>query len=422
VPDSALPTSNRYLTAFSILLLLVAPLAAQETEPPSPADPVEEQDFPPEPSKKRVQFRFSLETLYDENLINLRDDAIDEFESGDYEPDRYRIESVDDVLLVPGIWLEYSVTPETGRSSGVGAFGSWSRPLDNAISNYERYGVFFSQDITDIQADLAEINIDKESLQPKPFKTRRSFLLSNRSDLQLMYYHTDSRYSGQLSDDDFGVRREARYDYDTYSLDWRQRLSRGDVTRPRLLLGYRYIERDYNQFFNERDSTADVYRLGLDLFRLHQSFYSQIEGLYEFQDLESNTALIGTVGPGGTVEDDLTHTRDRYRLRLAFYWYAERDGAVLRKSNRLRFGLTYAAKDYTTDNVLDLTHFKRKDDIYQFTAEYRHALLDNLTLEVYGRLHDQDTSRPILDELEETSFNDFVVGLKFNFYASWSNG
>jgi hypothetical protein len=402
----------------STLFLLAWPLAAQETEPP-PVESAEEQETPQQPSKKRVKLRLSLETLYDENLINLRDDAIDEFESGDFEADRYKIESVDDVILIPGIWLEYIVTPESGRSSRFGAFGSWSRPVENSISDNQRYGFFVRQDLSDIRADLAEIELEREALHPRLFKTRRSFLLSNRSDLLLMYYLTDSRYAGQLSDDDFAVRREARYDYDTYRIEWRQRLSKGESNRPRLLLGYRYIERDYNHFFDERDSTADVYQLGLDLFHLHQSFYSQLEWLYEFQDLESNTALIGTVGPGGTIQDDLTHERDRFRLRLAFLWFAEREGEVLRRSNRLRFGVTYAKKDYATENSLDLTHFRREDEVYQFSAEYRHAVSDDLTLEIYGRLHDQDTSRPILDELEETTFSDFVLGVRLNLYADW---
>ena len=401
------------------LPLATPPAEAQQTEPELRVEDDEEEA--PEPSKKRFDFRFSLDAIYDENLLNLRDDAIAEFESGDYEPDRFLITSVEDGILVPEAELKYSVTPESGRSSRFGVVGRAYRPQDNEISEFDQYAVYYLQDLSDVRADVADVELERDALRPRIFKTRRKFMLANRSRIKLAYVHTDGRYAGQLTDDDFGVRRSARYDLDSYRIGWDQRLNRGDKNRLRLKLAYLFDEKDYNQAFDERDSEADRFRLGLDLFHLQQAYYWHIEGMYEFIDSESNTALIGTVGPGGTIQDDLTNQRSRFRIRLAFNWYSERNGSVLSKTNRLRFGVAYSEKEYTTDNLNDLTHFRRDDEIVQYSVEYVHPVFNSFTVELFGRYNDQQTNRPVADVLEETTFDDYTVGLAFNWYTNWTN-
>lgn len=370
-----------------------------------------------EPNVRRVRFKLGVEAEYDDNILNLREDALAEFESGDFDPDRYLIESVDDTVWEPEMTLSFGSTPENRKTSGFGVAVKAVRPADNDILEYERYQLFFDQDLTDTRPEIDHLELEAEELDPRAFQNRRKFLLANRSRLKVAYHLTDNRYSGQLRDDDVGDRKSAFHDSEAWEVRYLQRLNRAQQNRLQLLLRYVLEDRDYNQAFDERDSEAERYAIGLNLYHLLRRSYWLLEGYYEFTDLESNTALIGVEGPGGTIQDDLSSERDLIGLRWSLNWYRARGEVPLRKANRARFGAVWAVKDYTTANQLDLTHFGREDDAVRYTFDYTHALRDNLTLVVVLRYSEQETNRFIEDRLETTTFDEFRFLVGFNFYA-----
>ena len=204
------------LVALSSLLVL-SPSGSTATEDPRhTSERVMEEAENATPSSKRFSLRLSLETFFDDNILNLRDDAIDEFESGQFEPDRFLIRSVDDEIFTPEIEAKFSRRPSSGRATRLGVVGSATRPGANEVSDFKRYGIYLQQDLSDLRADLNDARLDRRSLRPRAFKARRKFMVANRSGLRVGYFHTESRYAGQLSDDDYGLRRAARYvDRDT---------------------------------------------------------------------------------------------------------------------------------------------------------------------------------------------------------------
>lgn len=418
-------------------LVALAANATEESEEES-QEIMEGQKVQRERNRRRLDAVLSLGIEDDDNILNLRDDAVDAFEVDDVEPDAFLITSIDDRLLIPRARLSYSTVPANRKTSKFAVWGSAYRYQDNDIFDYERYGAYFQKDLTDTRPEIRQLELRERELQPRVFQTRRKFLKANRSRLRLGYYHIEHRYRGQRIDDDapeqtdprVPIRKSAFYDVDAWEVSYRQRLNRALRNRFRLDLRYLREKHDYNEEFDERDSERDRYLLGLSYFRLERSLYWEFRVAYEFSERESNTALIGRQNSvGGTINDDLASDRDTIRLNLSFNWYNERGGVPMRRSSRLRFGVAFADTENTTARENDLSHFGRSDDLFQARIDYTRPVLDDLSLSFFVRYAEVSTDFQPLPPLPDgrsrdravSDFDEVVFGIAINFYAGWRN-
>ena len=131
------------------LAVLAAALLLAGLAGPAPAGETSVEREPREPRTHGFDTRISLGVEYDDNPRHLRDDAIEEFELGLADPDRYRIESVEDWVYIPEIRLGYSSTPKSRRTTRVRLGARLDRHDRNSVLDDERSGLFVEQDQTD---------------------------------------------------------------------------------------------------------------------------------------------------------------------------------------------------------------------------------------------------------------------------------
>lgn len=401
--------------AVLLALLSATPVVGQpgSLEVPQDDEPGSEKD----PNIQRLKLKLTLEAVYDDNIGNLRGEARDEFLSGDFDADRFLLDSVDDTVFEPELVLTYSSSPASGKTNAFGGGFSLVRPSSNDVLHYERYFVFFSKDLTDVRPEIRDLELEAEELRPAAFQLRRKFLTVNRSQFKLGYYRIDDRYAGQLRDVQSGGRSSAHYNADVYELRHRQRLNRGEQNRAQLVLRYLREERDYTAEFNERDSTADRFLIGLNLAHLQKKSFLLLEGYYEFMEVSSDTSLTGSSGLAGTRQTDLASDRDLVGLRLGVNWYRSIGGIPMRRANRARFGVVWAARDFTTDNVLDRSHFGREDEGLYYTFDFTFAVEDDLGIFFWIKYLDQDTNRLIDSRPTTSTFEEVLYGIGFTFQA-----
>lgn len=412
---------HRALLAVSILCLLAVPTAAPAQEPrtahlTSDAEPEDEA-----PLEKRLDLRLSVGVEYDDNILHLRDDAITEFESGVFDPDRFLISSAEDAIFSPRLDLTYSLTPETRRKTRFGITAAAFLYGDNSIKDYERYQLRFERDISDTRPDMRDLELTTEDLRSTRFRVRRAFLGANRSRLRLSYSFTPERYLGQLFDDDAGVRASSQVESESWEVRYVQRLDRGEESRWSLLLGLRRDDHDYNADFDERDAETDRFKIGLNRFSLAENAFWLTGVAFEYAERRSNTALIGRQGPGGTIQDDLSYDGEVLILKLGRFWYRMKDGRSLYKSSGFLLELEIGNKDYITGNELDLSHFGRDDDYRSLLVALNHPVNNHWVVHLWGEYRRQETNLDPLsgfDRLEPSDFENVVFGIRLSYYAS----
>ncbi len=194
--------------------------------------------------------RFS--SYYDDNLLEYSAGQIRDFELG-LNPDRYAIETRDDLVFNPLVAVTWELDRGRGRRQAlrIKAEGNYHARNGNADfgSGSLRWSESWSRD-------------------------RR---------LTLSYYVLPRYYLRQLFDDDAmpayaGLTKYRRADMSLQiaSAGWTQRLT------PRILLdlGYQYERRDYNHDFDERDSDLHQGEFGVSLVRLPQRGTVRLGGGY----------------------------------------------------------------------------------------------------------------------------------------------
>lgn len=415
------PKTPLLLLSILCLLALPATVRAQETRTPPLTYEVEQDQEGESVVEKRFNLRLSAGIEHDDNILHLRDEAIAEFDSGIFAPDRFLINSVDDLIFSPRLDLLYSSTPETRRRTSFGLTAVAYQYGDNSIKDYERYQLRFERDFSDVRPDLRDLELITEDLKSTRFRIRRAFLRANRSRLRLSYTFGPERYVGQLVDDDAGVRASARVESDGWAAQYLQRLDRGDQSRWSLLLGLRHDEYDYNAEFDERDSDRDRYEIGLNRYHLSDDAYWLTGLTFRFTERRSNTALIGTQGPGGTIQDDLSYDGEALVLRVGRYSYRMKGGRSLYKSTGLVLRVEVGTKDYITDNPDDLSHFLREDDYWSAALGLNYPLTNDWVLHLWAEYATQETNlEPVegFDRLEPSDFENVVFGIRISYYFS----
>ncbi len=188
-------------------------------------------------SGQTLSFTAGLGSLYDDNILEYSEDQIREFERG-LNPDRYAIQTRDDLVVAPTLSLSWEADQGAGRRHLARLRGEGDYHQNNA-------------------------NVDFGSLRAL---WRESWSRDRR--LSLSYSQVPRYYLRQLLDDDSvsvpGATPYGRAEFrlQTASTAWTQRLAPGLL----VAVAYRYEGRDYNRDFDERDSR--LHRVGLELSRV----------------------------------------------------------------------------------------------------------------------------------------------------------
>ena len=380
--------------------------------------------------KLDVRFGFGLD--YETNAANLSDDSIDVFDSGDFVDDRFVVSSVQDAIWAPTAQLTWSRTPANRRVTRAYVSFVASRHVENGIKDFALIRVSFDQFLTDGRADLEQLarerrewaaaestEDERRDLSASAVRARRSFMLANSTRIRGRVYHTTDRKLGLTFNRDVGDRRENSVHGNTALVTWEQRLNRGDENRFRLDLTYRRDWSDYAADFDERDSTADRFTVGINYFRqtLPSNAYWQLGAAYERGIRNSNTDVIGTRGPAGVIVEDFSRDDNTFYFVAGRFWYRTYGDRALGRSNSLRFRARYGLSDYASLDPRDTSHFLRNDDRYRIDVDYRHPIRDwamvraGVAYEARNARFDAAAGRE-----DRSPFNNFGAALGVIFY------
>ena len=290
-----------HLTAAALALLLVAPAARGATG-------------------HRLDLGLGLTTAYDSNLLQYSDAQLKRFEGGAY-PDRFSLESRDDLAWSPELSLAWDLDSGRGRRHLVRLRATGEFHQKNSTADFRA-------------ASLA---------------WRESFRNGRR--LTLAAYALPSFYLRQLFDPDIvpaysGLSRyrRAAFALDIMSATYRQRL-RGPLE---IEAGYQYERRRYVPGFRERDSGTQQAELAVGVSKARAA----LEGRALYRDsnakAEDGDGVAGDDvdasyhGPGGAIAGRIEFAR-RGQMRLA--------GDLALEGERRRFDSNRASDTFHRDRT-----------------------------------------------------------------------
>lgn len=282
-----------------------------------------------------LRLNLGLGANWDDNFLEYSDGQISDFDSGAH-PDRFSVESVDDVVLEPTVGLTYEKERDRGAGRTIRLRWAGSFQSKNATSDHLS-GSFSWQEA---------------------FGKDRSLTLNG--------YLLPNFYLRQLFDEDLpsgtGASRYRRAEFalKLASLAYRQRV----LPRTLLSVSYQYERRDYNNDFLERDSDTHETGAGLDWTQRGGRLGFGANGGYR----SSNARAADGDDPGGVTPDDADVSYNGVVLGG--------DGHVdlaRGRSGRLSAEAAYElrTRDYLSDRPADRSHFGRKDRLHDLTLGLR---------------------------------------------------
>lgn len=289
----------------------------------------------PDTTAERLRLGLGLGVMHDDNILEYSDGQIRTFEAGTH-PDRYSIETIDDVVWEPTVSLAYTKDRGTRRGRMIRLRWSGSFHATNQTADYGAASVTW----------------------------RESF--SKGRAISLGVYELPNYYLRQLRDEDIplggGVSRYRRASFDLTigSVEWRQRVAQ----RTTLTLDYQYERRVYNEDFRERDSDTHVVGLGCDWSPKKKPFSLAGSAAYR------SSRAAGEDGDevAGAPPDDADISYNGLVLSAG-----TRVDLAQGRSGRLEgeIGSGVSTRNYTTDRVYDTSHYQRDDLLFNMTVGLR---------------------------------------------------
>jgi len=213
-----------------------------------------------------IDLGLGASSRYDDNVLQYSSDQLRVFASG-LKPDRFSIQSSDDLLMGPFASLTWRNVMGPGRSRSLRLKWNGEFHQKNGTADFRTYSATW----------------------------REAF----SKDRQLTLYGDwlPSFYLRQLFDEDVDVAfpglskyRRVEFDLGMGSLSWRQRIAR----KARCEITYRYEHRSYNPDFMERTSRTHQGELGVEFFRLPRRGSLEFTGGYRVS--KAKAADSDTVG------------------------------------------------------------------------------------------------------------------------------
>lgn len=181
----------------------------------------------------------ALNSRYDDNILQLSDHQVTDFDSG-LHPLRYSLESTDDGVFVPSLALTWELDEGRGRRHALRLRGEGDLHAKNSTADYRAYGARWTE----------------------------SWRRGRR--LALGWYRLDNYYVRQLRDEDLPLAlgdfryRRSEFDLQIFSGSWRQDVGK----KMNATLAYQFEKRDYVPEFRERTSGTHQGEVRLDWDRL----------------------------------------------------------------------------------------------------------------------------------------------------------
>ncbi len=178
-------------------------------------------------------------TSYDDNILELSDNQLGDFEAGTH-PLRFAVKATDDVVYNPSLALTWELDQGRGRRHAMRIRGEGDFHAKNGIADVHSFSVNW----------------------------RESFRRDRR--LAVGYFVLPDYYLRQLRDEDLPAAlgdfryRRAQFDLQIATASWQQRAGRGRLAG----LAYRFEHRRYNSEFRERNAGLHQGELSLDWNRL----------------------------------------------------------------------------------------------------------------------------------------------------------
>ena len=312
--------------------------------------------------------RARLSSYYDDNILRYSDRFIQRFESGQ-DPDRFRVESLDDYVQRLDFYVDRRFPGIGGRRAEIGLDLEHRAYLRNSIKDWSRFALSWEQDLG--------------------FEREIRFTTSYIPNFYVRHLR-DSDLRGLPNRDRFQAfefeRTEARVDY-FHDLAWK--------VRARYHLGLAVFR--HSDAYTEFDS-ENVFA-GV---RLDQEVGRGLRFSYALEYTDS--AAQGYDEPGETLEtsDDTDPSYRQFDIMLAVRYRlpGKRDSTFFLQGE-------LGQREYTTNRPPDLVplHAGREDDILRFYASWQVELSKRYSLTLFAQTRDRSS----------TALIDFDIGLERNF-------
>ena len=330
---------------------------------PAPAAPAAQPDTV---ARKGWTLRLGLDARYDDNILQLSDrdlNRIDNPSAGDVAANRFSIESADDFITVARLSPALKADWWRGRPTSFDLDVSAYKYLDASIKDYQSYRFSAAQTLRGGKALTTRAGLTCGLLP-------RYYLRNLISD----------RYLEEL-----GVlpsplpRLEVTFRKTYAQIELEQEIVR-DVLTFRGFWGRE--RRDYNRYFDERDSRMPYGEAGL-VWTPRRDARLRLRAAYRREDLHAEGDLSDTPS---FIEDDISSRRHIMEAGLRVRWGA--------KGRRMSLALDYEneRRDYTTTDTFDAFHLGRKDTRNYATLSFRAELRKGWFLAARAE-HDTNRSR-----------------------------
>lgn len=378
----ARPRSSGWASLLAVLWLVGIGLAAPQSQARG-ASGTATGESPTEPPV-RWDLRLDIDPSYDSNILRYSDKFIDRFDQGS-EPDRFRVESLDDTITRVSLRLRR-------RGSGFGGHPMtvWWR-LDHAA--YARNGI----------------------------KDRSRFELAWRQSLvrdwrlALTARWTPDAYIRHQRDADLrgstvvGAQRYRPFGFERLALEGRVEKRWSNVWSGWLEAegaSYRYSE-DFREFDSE-----DL-RLGL---RLNQRLNRRWRMTYRYRYTTSSAAGVDEAGELRATSDDSDPSYDQHALYLAgrVRWPGQGRGTRTFRLAVEVFERRFTSPRSATQNPL---YAGRRDDRLRFDASYQWPLRRDLEMAVYVQWSQRTATSDLspVDLGREKDYDVWVGGLRLTY-------
>ncbi len=325
------------------LALLGAILATLATDPVAAAA-----------AAQSLTFTAGFGAAYDDNILEYSDAQLRDFESG-IHPDRYSLDTRDDLVLSPSLGLAWERDLGAGRRHALRLRGEGSLHDRNGTADFHSVSAGW----------------------------RESFRRDRR--VSLGYYGIPRYYVRQLFDDDVvpafsGLSRYRRSEFRLHIANaaWSQRVTRGTQAA----VQYQFERRDYVRGFDERDSNLHEGQLSFGWTRLPRHGSASLLGAYR----QSHARARDHDEQAGTTPDDPDIGYHGYSLGGAGRMEFGRRG-------RWRWGgdldYVFEGRRYDSERPADRYHYGRRDTRHTAELGVRATWRPHWSLRAYDRLEDQ---------------------------------
>lgn len=323
-----------------------------------------------------------FDATYDDNIFRYADDEMSDFENN-IDPERYPIETTDDLIFSTAIDVDYRDYFWGGHTTLFSARLTQYQFWQNKRKDYQ------SLSLTAIQ------------------------YFSPQTNVRFNYYFLPERYLRHYYDEDLGSLSNATshvpYVYEKHQVT--AEFEQEFFEKMTADVYYKYARDIYDENFEEYD--ADDHIFGLDLeFDVTRSI--SLEAGYEFETSEAK----GYDEPGETLETsddrDYAYEEDTFSGGLSF-----RLPRSLPHRPRLNIDYSYRVRDFVTDKVADEYHYGREDTESILRLELDMRINRNWSYEFAYTFQDRDVDVPLRQQIQEVkNFTRNRIGFEVSY--SWN--